>query len=297
MTHPTDDGPPEAAPGVVPVCPRHPDRVSYIRCQRCERPVCPECQREAPVGFQCVDCVREGSKGQRQARTVFGGAHTGDRPLVTQAIVAICVGVYLLQILPGSTVTAYADFVPRLAAEQPWRFLTSAFVHSPSLLPLHIGFNMYALWLIGPYLEQLLGRLRFAALYLVSAVGGSVVFLLFAVPDFTSRSWFTGAVGASGAVFGLFAAVVMINRKLGRDSRAMVGIMGLNFLFGFVFPNVAWEAHLGGALTGAAVAAALAFAPTGPRRNLVQAAGVIGVVVVLVALTLAKFASVPTGLL
>jgi membrane associated rhomboid family serine protease len=132
-------------------------------------------------------------------------------------------------------------------------------------------------------------------LYLVSAFGGSVVFLLLASP--TGRSWFTGAVGASGAVFGLFAAVVAINRKLGRDSQAMVGIMVLNFIFGFVFPNVAWQAHLGGALTGAAIAAVFAFAPAGSRRNVVHVVGVVAVVVLLVALTLVKFSTVPAGLL
>lgn len=297
MTDRAEGEPPDARPEAVPVCPRHPDRVSYVRCQRCERPVCPECQREAPVGIQCVDCVREASKGQRPVRTVFGGTHTGGRPLVTQSIIGICVLVWVLQIVPGSTVTQNVDFVPALAQRDPWRFLTSAFAHSPSLLPLHIGFNMYALWLFGPYLEQLLGRLRFAALYLVAAFGGSVMFLLLAVPGIDSRSWFTGGVGASGAVFGLFAAVIAINRKLGRDSQAMVGIMVVNFVFGFVFPNVAWQAHLGGLLTGAAVAAVFAFAPAGPRRTLVQTVGVVAVVVLLVALTLAKFATVPAGLL
>jgi membrane associated rhomboid family serine protease len=297
MTFPTEGGPPEPAPEVAPVCPRHPDRVSYVRCQRCERPVCPQCQREAAVGIQCVDCVKEAAKTARPARTVLGGAHPGDRPLVTQGIIGICVLLYLLQILPGSTFTEHTEFVPALAKQEPWRFLTSAFVHSPSLLPVHIGFNMYALWLIGPYLEQLLGRLRFAVLYLVSAFGGSVVFLLLATPSVTSRSWFTGAVGASGAVFGLFAAVVAINRKLGRNSQAMVGIMALNFVFGFVYPNVAWQAHLGGALTGAAIAAVFAFAPTGRGRTQVQLLGVVAVLVLLAVATLVKFSTVPAGLL
>ena len=294
MTQPTEGDPGEISPGVVPVCPRHPDRVSYVRCQRCERPVCPQCQREAPVGFQCVDCVRDQAKGQRTARTVFGGSATDGRPLVTRAIIVVCVLVYLLQIVPGSVLTSYLDFVPALAESEPWRFLSSAFVHAPSALPIHIGFNMYALWLIGPYLEQLLGRVRFLALYLVAAAGGSVAFLIAADP--LGRSWFTGAVGASGAVFGLFAAVVALNRKLGRDSQAIIGVMAVNLAIGF-FPglNIAWQAHLGGLVTGAAVAAVFAFAPAGPRRSTVQAAGVVGIVLLLLVLTVLKFGTVPAG--
>jgi membrane associated rhomboid family serine protease len=295
MTYPAEGEPGNRDPGVVPVCPRHPDRESYVRCQRCERPVCPECQRPAAVGIQCVDCVRDQVRGQRGARTVFGGTASSGRPLVTQAIVGVCVAIYLLQILPGSVVTSKLEFAPFLAESEPWRFLTSAFVHSPSLLPIHIGFNMYALWLIGPYLEQLLGRVRFLALYLISAAGGSVAFLIAADP--TGRSWFTGAVGASGAVFGLFAAVVAINRKLGRNSQAIIGVMAINLLIGFSPGlNIAWQAHLGGLITGAVVAAVLAFAPAGPRRTPIQWAGIGAVLVLLVVLTLVKFSTVPAGL-
>ena len=100
--HPPSTPQPER-PAQVPVCPRHPDRESYVRCQRCGRPTCPECQRPAAVGVQCVDCVREGAKSVRQGRTVFGGAATDGRPLVTMTIIGICVAVFLLQMaVPGS---------------------------------------------------------------------------------------------------------------------------------------------------------------------------------------------------
>src|SRR5512141_149077 len=114
----------------TPVCPRHPDRVSYVRCQRCERPVCPACQRPAAVGVQCVDCVKEGASTVRTARTVFGGRAGDARPLVTQLIIALCVFVYVLQ-WTSDRVTVELMFLPFEALAQPYRFLTSAFLHSP----------------------------------------------------------------------------------------------------------------------------------------------------------------------
>ena len=289
-----EEGAAPAGGAAVPVCPRHPDRESYVRCQRCERPTCPECQRPAPVGIQCVDCVREQSRGSRTARTVFGGqAPAVAAPRVTQGLIGLCVIVYLTQIIPGSDVTSRFLFAPVVAVDEPYRFLTSAFLHSPGL-PLHILFNMYALWLVGPYLEQLLGRMRFLALYLLSAIGGSVFFLLLADP-FNRAQWFGGAVGASGAVFGLFGALVVVNRRLGRESRSIIALIVINAALGFVIPNVAWQAHLGGLLTGAAVAAVMAYAPRAKYRTLAQAGGVVTVIGILVLLVAYKITTVPAG--
>ncbi|NLT56966.1 MAG: rhomboid family intramembrane serine protease [Actinomycetales bacterium] len=295
MTEPPVDGT-ASDTDAVPCCPRHPDRESYVRCQRCERPVCPECQRPAAVGVQCVDCVREGARSARAARTVFGGANPTGRPVVTIGLVIACAVAYLAQIVPGSSVTARFAFVPFLAAEEPWRFLTSAFLHSESL-PLHILFNLYALWVVGPYLEGLFGRVRFLALYLLSAVGGSVFVFLLAVPGVLSTSWRTAVVGASGAVFGLFAAVVVLHRRLERDSRAMVGLIVVNLVIGFI-PDlgIAWQGHLGGLITGAAIAAVLAYAPR-EGRTVIQVLGTAGVALVLVALTVIKISTVAPGLL
>ena len=162
----------------VPVCPRHPDRVSYVRCQRCGRPACPECQRTASVGIQCVDCVRETSRTTPAVRTVYGGAAAMGRPVVTLTLIGICAVAYVLQwVIPGFTEQfLYAPLYtlpnPYLPAE-PWRMITSAFLYSPNFL-LHIAFNLYALWILGRHLEPLLGRLRFLALYLLSGFGGSV---------------------------------------------------------------------------------------------------------------------------
>jgi membrane associated rhomboid family serine protease len=279
----------------VPVCPRHPDRESYVRCQRCERPTCPECQRPAAVGIQCVDCVRQQAKGTRVARTPFGGAAMAGTapPRVTQTIIGLCVAVYVLQKLPGSQVTQNFEFAPQFATSEPWRLLTAAFLHAPDQL-LHIVLNMYALWLTGPYLEALLGRVRFAALYLISAIGGSVGYLLLANPE--SNQWFTGTVGASGAVFGLFGAYFVVQRRLRRDTTPLVAIITIMFVFGFIVPDIAWQVHLGGLVTGLLASAVLAYAPRTNRTQL-QAAGLVAVVVLLGLAFAVKVATVPSGLL
>lgn len=273
-----------------PVCPRHPDRVSYVRCQRCERPVCPECQRPAAVGVQCVDCVREASRGVRTARTVFGGALSPDtRPRVTQGIIVVCVLVYAMQ-LASSEVTSRFLYAPAATLAEPWRMITAAFLHSPSSV-FHIVFNMMALWLTGSYLELLLGRVRFLALYLLSAFGGSVFLLLLADPT-SARQWYGGAVGASGAVFGLFAALFVVQRKLRMDTAGIVVLIGINAAIGFVPGfNIAWQAHLGGLVTGLLAGAVLAYAPR-ERRTAVQVGGLVVILVALVALMLIKVSAV-----
>ena len=290
---------PQPETGQVPVCPRHPDRESYVRCQRCGRPTCPECQRPAAVGIQCVDCVREGAKTIRQTRTVFGGAATDGRPLVTMTIIGICAVVYLLQMaVPG--LTRQISFVPALGDTEPWRFLTSGFAHGGLL---HIAFNMYALWIMGQYLEPLMGRARFAALYLLSALGGSVGYLLLAAPPTPLQgaigqcgAWCTGAVGASGAVFGLFGAFLVLQRRLGRSAAGMYVIIGINAVLGFVIPGIAWQAHLGGLITGAVGAAAIGYlgrsrGPLEPSDRRIHWAALAGMGVVLVVLAVAKYAA------
>lgn len=282
--------------GGVPVCPRHPDRESYVRCQRCERPVCPECQRPAAVGFQCVDCVKEQAKTVRTGRTAFGGQVQRGGLTATTAIIGLCVFVYALQWLGGSSVTRRFMFVPAYALQEPWLFLTSAFLHSPGFL-LHIVFNMYALWLGGPYLESLLGRARFLALYLLCAVGGSVGLFLLATPGADSRSWWTGAVGASGAVFGTWGAIMVFNRRLGRDNGGMIALLLINTAIGFVPGlSIAWQAHLGGLVTGILTGAVLAYAPR-ERRAVLHPIGLAAVAVLLLGLVIAKAATVPAGLL
>ena len=169
---------------------------------------------------------------------------------------------------------------------------------------MHIAFNMYALWVMGTYLEPMLGRARFVAIYLLSALGGSVMYLLMSAPHDATRTprrsatgmWWTGAVGASGAVFGLFGAFLVLQRRLGRSAAGMYVIIGINAVIGFVLPNIAWQAHLGGLLTGAAAAAAIAYTGrnrgpmAAPPNTAVHWFSMGGILIVLVVLTLGKYA-------
>ncbi|MEU4386037.1 rhomboid family intramembrane serine protease [Promicromonospora sp. NPDC023805] len=290
MNDPAAEEPTEAE---APVCPRHPDRVAYVRCQRCGRPACPECQRPAAVGVQCVDCVRDAKRAAPRVRTVFGGsadsAAVNGRPVVTLTIIGICVVSWLLQLVTAGEWTRLLWFWPWGGAVEPWRFLTASFLHSTS--PLHILFNMYALWITGQFLEPLLGRFRFGVLCLLSAVGGSVGVLLLAGDPATSAAWQIPVVGASGLVFGLFGAMLPVMRRLGRSMGQVLVLLAINGAIGFFVPNISWQAHLGGLVTGALVAAAYAYAPKDRRVAVAWVVPVAGIAL-LVALAVWRYTSV-----
>ena len=264
------------APADAPVCPRHPDRVAYVRCQRCDRPVCPECQVPSPVGVHCVDCARQAQGRRRGPRTILGGRPSADA-MVTKALIAACAAVGLIQLIMPLVTSRFA-FFPALALDEPWRFVTTAFLHAS---PMHLAFNMWALWVCGSVLEPVLGRWRFAALYGLSAVGGSTAIFLLSSP--ASSSWFTLTVGASGAVFGLFAALFVIQRRFGRDTSAIVGLLAINLVISVLGSGISWQGHLGGLLTGAAVSAVFAWAPR-DRRDVYAVGGCAAVGVLLVVL-------------
>jgi membrane associated rhomboid family serine protease len=265
----------------VPVCPRHPDRISYVRCQRCGRPACSDCQRPAAVGMQCVDCVAEASRSAPTYRTGYGGTvRAGGKPVVTLTLIVMCGLAFLLQFLPGLSVETAFWYAPVYTEFQPWRMLTAAFLHSQNFLP-HILFNMYALWILGNALEPVLGRARFLALYLISAFGGSVGVLLLSplgVP----------VVGASGAIFGLFGALFVVQRQRGGDVRQIVVLIAINAALGFFVAGIAWQAHLGGLLAGGLAAVVLAYVPARARRGLYQWGGLAVVALLLVVLTVVR---------
>lgn len=272
------------APSEAPVCPRHPDRVSYVSCQRCGRPTCPECQRSAAVGIQCVDCVRESAKSTPSRRTIFGGVVRTGRPVATITLMAICVVAFALDwAIPNGFVFQNFAYAPFLTESEPWRMVTSAFLHSSNIM--HIAFNMYALWILGNALEPAFGRARYVALYLVSAFAGSVGVLLLSPLD-------TVVVGASGAVFGLFGALFVVQKKRGGDLRQIVVLLLINAAIGFIIPGIAWQAHLGGLIAGALCAVAIAYAPA-KNRNLIQWGGIGAVLVLLIGLTLYKVSTFP----
>jgi membrane associated rhomboid family serine protease len=275
------------------VCYRHPDREAHIRCVRCERRICPECMIPASVGFQCPECVKQGNKSVRQARTVFGGRVSDDPGWVSKVLIGINVVVYALQVIIGPTVEhrfwliggPFPDIVLReivgVADGEYYRLLTAAFLHGSVI---HIALNMYALYLFGPPLEAAFGRARFLALYLVSALGGSAA-------SYAVAAYNTPSLGASGAVFGLLGAFFVVNRRLGRDSGGLIVLLVINLAYGFLVPNIDWRAHLGGLVTGALCAAVIAYAPNDKRRNAVQVAGFVVVLLVVAAVVVWRTAA------
>lgn len=229
-------------------CYRHPDRQSFTLCQRCGRTVCPSCQTQAAVGVHCPECIKEARAHgpKRKPILVRASRASSGKPVVTYTLIALTVAIFLLQLIPGSAVTQALVYYPPLTASEPWRMVTSAFLHSPSSI-FHVGFNMFTLFIFGRALELPLGRSRFLALYLISAFGGSVA-VLFLAPA-------SVVLGASGAVFGIVAAFFVIQRRMGFKNRALIIVLGINLVAGFIPGlNISWEAHVGGLVTGALLA-------------------------------------------
>lgn len=265
----------------APTCYRHKDRETYVRCTRCDRPICPDCMTAASVGFQCPECVREGAKTVRQARTVFGG-RVGNDANVTKAIIGLNVLMFVGQLASSAITLDYEMDGAAVAFDgEYYRMLTSAFLHSPSFL-LHIAFNMYALLAFGSQVERLLGGARYLVLYLVAALGGSVATLLFLSP-------YTPSVGASGAVFGLFGAYFVFARTLRADTSQIMLLIGFNLVIGFTFGGVINNyAHIGGLVSGAAVAFVYTKVPRGNNQALLQFAGAALIAVLLLATSFVK---------
>jgi len=246
----------------TPTCYRHPQTVSYVSCHRCGRPICPECQVSAPVGVQCVECVAQANRALPQQKTEFGGRLRAGAPVITYAVIALNVLVYALQwIIPGFTNSLV--LAPAIAAYEPWRLITSAFAHSMGSF-LHLAMNMYGIYIFGTLLEPKLGRLRFAWLYLISAIGGSLGILLLSAP-------LSATLGASGALAGLFLATFVVYRSNKQALRQMGIILVLNIVLGFVVSGISWQGHLGGAVLGILAACCIVLIPkSNPQRARTQ---------------------------
>ncbi|MFE6711638.1 rhomboid family intramembrane serine protease [Streptomyces sp. NPDC057695] len=259
----------------VPRCYRHPEVETGIRCTRCEKPICPSCMVSASVGFQCPDCVRSGSgtghaADANQPRTLAGGRVASDGRLVTKILIGINLAVYLAVLAFGDRLVdelvligyAYSPALGELVgvADGEWyRLLTSTVLHQEVW---HILFNVLGLWVIGGIVEPELGRIRYAALCLLSGLSGSVLAYLVAAQNQPS-------LGASGVVYGLIGAWVVLARRQRHDMRPVVLFVALSLLMTFTRPGISWEAHVGGLVAGAVVTYALVHAPRA-RRNLVQ---------------------------
>lgn len=250
---------------------------------------------EAPVGFHCPVCLETARRRRPVPRTSFGARVGSGKPVVTYSVIAACVAVYILQVLPAY-VDQLADVLPDLTNQfsyipaftaawnpffEPWRMLTSALLHHPGNA-MHIAFNMLALWFVGRVMEPEIGRIRFAALLLLSAFGGSVAILFSSVLGLSHP--FGATVGASGAVFGLFGALFILMRSSGGQTGGIVALLGINMAVSFLVPNISWQGHLGGLITGALVALIIAKAPQ-QNRVLWQSLGLAGIGVILLVLT------------
>ena len=269
----------------APVCYRHPDREAHIRCQRCDRRICPDCMRPAAVGFQCPSCVHEGSRETRSGRTAYGGKRSANPALTSQVLIALNVVVWVTILATGGAGSRLVDYLalrpsstylgvvyPQFASVSQgdvWQLLTSMFTH---VAIWHIGFNMLALWTLGPQLELAIGRTRFLAVYFISGLAGSATVLWFSTP-------YGQTLGASGAIFGLMGAMLVVAIKVHGDVRGMLVWIGVNFVITFLFLRlISWQGHLGGFIGGLLLGTVIVYAPR-THRTRWQTAGITAVAV------------------
>ena len=302
---------PAGDPAGVPTCYRHPDRETYIHCQRCGRPICPDCMNDAAVGFQCPTCIAEGAKQTRSDRTPYGGLRPGRQGVVSMTLIGINLAVWFLILATGGATSRLVEHLSLIPAGQcsaggggyypgisdatichtltqgtwingvatgaTYQLVTSMFTQVQLF---HIGFNMVALWVLGPQLELVLGRLRYVGLYLLSGLVGSAVVYWFSSPT-------SSTLGASGAIFGLMGALLVMAYKVRADMNQLLVWIGINVAFTFFGRStISWQGHLGGFVGGVVLAAILAYAPR-QRRSLWQGAGfaVVSVLVVVAVVT------------
>lgn len=289
-----------------PDCYRHPGVETWIGCQRCRRPICPACMTQAAVGVQCPECVAEGVRSTRSDQLAYGGRRVANPALLSYLLIGINLAVWAAILLTGGEVSPlyhwlalqpqgscvsvtdpgayYPDFgaqqcravggtwrwVPGVSNGAIWQLLTSAFSH---VAVLHIGSNLLVLYYIGPPLERAFGRARYLAVYLLSGLGGSVaVYWLSPTQSVT--------IGASGAIFGLLGALFVVTMKVRGDLRTIGLMLALNLVATWTIPDVSWEGHIGGLLTGAALSALIVYAPR-ERRAQWQWAGMAALFVVM----------------
>lgn len=229
-------------------CYRHPDRETMVTCSECGRPICTECMYFAPVGIRCPEHSGQPQGAQRVSQGLRRASFEGTGALVTKVLVAINVAVYLLELGAGGEVNGTGNeiftkgvlFGPFVADGEYWRLFTAMFLHYG---PFHLGMNMLALWWFGAAIEQALGRGRYLMLYLVSGLAGSAGALVFS-PD-------SATVGASGAIFGILGAALVLERQrtyvLGGGA---FGIIALNLVITFALPGISIGGHLGGLAGG-----------------------------------------------
>ena len=259
------------------VCYRHPNRPTRLACTECGRPICVDCSIDASVGQKCPECA----KPVGRARVIDARRTTGRRSgfagaPVTQAILVVTVAIYLLGLLSADADAwllnnlAHANWL--LEAGEYWRMVSHALLHASTM---HILFNMYALYLFGPELERRVGSVPFAMFYVAAAAGGSAAAYALGPIEMV-------AVGASGAIFGLFGAWIYVSYRMRHTPagqaqfRQLSVLLAINLALPLFIPRVAWEAHVGGLLFGAAMAAVWSLVAAGKpnaeaRRSIISA--------------------------
>jgi len=231
----------------VAYCYRHPDVETRVSCSSCDRPICPDCMTPTPVGMRCPECSRE------KTRVTSGpaAASASNANPATFALIVICVGVYLVEIASGSgglnstansLISNFGLLGAGVADGELYRLITGGFLHAGLM---HLGFNMFALYILGRVLEPSIGTPRFLAVYFASLLAGSFGAILLS-------GSFVITVGASGAVFGIFGATFIIARGRGMNTiaREIGVILGINLVITFAIPGISIGGHLGGLIGG-----------------------------------------------
>jgi membrane associated rhomboid family serine protease len=257
-------------------CYRHPDRETALACSNCGRAICPECMTATPVGQRCPECI-----GQQKTQVRRPSSMAYATPFVTYALIAACVLMFLGPqkglssglVVGGGGISQQSliDFAlagPPVANGDWWRMVTSMFLHGSII---HLGFNMYALWIFGPAIERRFGAARYLALYFTAGLWGSAGALILSPNGYT--------VGASGAIFGLMGAFVAIAKVQGaRDLGGVGAMIAINLVFTFAVPGISIGGHLGGLAGGLLCGAAYELLARRTRGSTTQILGVLAAV-------------------
>ena len=239
------------------LCMNHPNSETNVRCSRCENYICTNCMRSASIGYQCPSCASDSIPvitGINRNRFIPNQKNTPVTKFLSISLIAI----FLLQELTGTLlVKSFALFAPLVTSGEWWRLITAGFLHGSIL---HLIFNVYILWVIGSQLESIVRNIKFIIIYFVSLLGGSLASYLFS--PFGSYS-----IGASGAIFGLMGAMLVVGRKRNLDISQITTLVAINVVIGFVLSGIDWRAHLGGLAAGAFITWVLLNATSLKEKN------------------------------
>jgi len=238
-------------------CNYHSEKETNVKCSRCEKYICVDCMRSASIGYQCPACASDSTpviKGINRNRFIPNQKNTPVTKFLSISLIAI----FLLQELTGTLlVKSFALFAPLVTSGEWWRLISAGFLHGSII---HLLFNVYILWVIGSQLESMVGNIKFIIIYFVSLLGGSVASYLFS--PFGSYS-----IGASGAIFGLMGAMLVVGRKRNLDISQITTLVAINVVIGFVLSGIDWRAHLGGLAAGSFITWVLLNATSLKEKN------------------------------